>query len=150
MKSFSLLILLFGISYFGAFAQNSCMTEASIKALDAQWEESNLHPNPDFFEKTLAENFIWVHNHLSMVDSKESLIQSAKRKKAAGTSNIRSRTQSDVKVAITGNSAIVTGITFINRDPDPTRYHFMRTYVEVNGTCFLTGNHTMAIPEGEK
>ena len=149
MKSLSLFILLFGLSFFTAFAQQSCMTEANIKALDAQWEEALLHPDPDFLESILAENFIWVHNHYSMVDTKKSTVESRKRQKANGGSNIKSRTQSDVKVAITGNTAIVTGFTEVDRPVDPAKYQFLRTYVEVNGKCLLIGNHTMAIPKEE-
>ncbi len=149
MKLFSLFFGLTILLSFSAFAQRSCMTEANIKALDAQWEEAILNPDPDFMESLLAEKFIWVHNHYSSVDTKESAIESRKRQKANGGSNIKSRIQSDVKVAITGNTAIVTGFTNVDREVNPAKYHFMRTYVEINGKCFLVGNHTMAIPEEE-
>lgn len=147
MKSITLFLCLF--TYFSASAQESCMTVENIKALDAQWEEKNLNPDPEFFKRVLADDFVWVHNHASMIDTKTSTVERAERQAANEGSDTRSRIQSDVKVAITGNTAIVTGFTIVDRGPTPTRYHFMRTYVEVNGTCFLTGNHTMAIPEGE-
>lgn len=146
MKSASLLILLSLFSYFSASAQ-SCMTEANITALDAQWEEANLNPNPEFYKKVLAENFVWIHNHASMIDSKESTLTRAEKQLAGDGSNTKSRIQSDVKVAITGNTAIVTGFTVVDRGPSPTRYHFMRTYVEIDGKCLLLGNHTMALVE---
>ncbi|MDG1276038.1 MAG: nuclear transport factor 2 family protein [Algoriphagus sp.] len=149
MKSLSCLISIFIIMSFSAKAQQSCMTEENIKALDAKWEEANLNPDPEFMESLLAEKFIWVHNHYSSVDSKETVVESRKRQKANGDSNNYSRTQSDVKVAITGNTAIVTGFTYIDRPVDPTNYHFMRTYVEIGGKCLLVGNHTMAVPEEE-
>jgi len=147
MKSITLFLCLF--TYFSASAQESCMTVENIKALDAQWEEKNLNPDPEFFKRVLADDFVWVHNHASMIDTKTSTVERAERQAANEGSDTRSRIQSEVKVAITGNTAIVTGFTIVDRGPTPTRYHFMRTYVEVNGTCFLTGNHTMAIPEGE-
>jgi hypothetical protein len=100
-------------------------------------------------EATLAEDFVWVHNRASMVDSKEAAVQRTKNQKAQGTSNTKSRIQSEVKVAIAGKTAIVTGFTVVDRGPIPTKYHFMRTYVEVDGKCLLVGNHTMAIPEEE-
>lgn len=125
------------------------MTVENIKALDAKWEEANLNPDPDFMEWTLASGFIWVHNHYSSVDSKESVVEKAKRQKANGGNNNASRIQRDVKVAITGNTAIVTGFTFVDRTVNPANYHFMRTYVEIEGKCLLIGNHTMAIPEEE-
>tara|TARA_R110000850_G_scaffold219147_2_gene344742 strand:+ start:86 stop:532 length:447 start_codon:yes stop_codon:yes gene_type:complete len=148
MKPVYLLTLLALVFCFSATAQ-TCMTEASIKALDAQWEEKNLNPDPEFFKRVLADDFVWVHNHASMVDTKKSTVERAERQLANEGSDTRSRIQSEVKVAITGNTAIVTGYTIVDRGPTPTRYHFMRTYVEVNGKCFLAGNHTMAIPEGE-
>lgn len=125
------------------------MTEANIKALDAQWEEANLHPDPGFYKKVLAEEFVWVHNHASMIDDKESTVKRAERQLANEGSNTKSRIQSDVKVAITGNTAIVTGFTIVDRGPEPTKYHFMRTYVEMDGKCLLVGNHTMALVEEE-
>lgn len=125
------------------------MTSENIKSLDAKWEENNLHPDPEFFKIVLSEKFIWVHNHYSSVDSKESVVQKAKNQKANGGNNNKSRVQKDVKVAITGNTAIVTGFTYVDRTVDPANYHFMRTYVEVDGKCLLIGNHTMAIPEEE-
>lgn len=149
MRASILLFLLVFSSRFMASAQTTCMTEENIKLLDAKWEEANLHPDPDFFESTLGEEFVWVHNHVSMVDSKGTVVEGAKKKKAAGTSNTRSRVQRDVKVAITGNTAVVTGITVVDRGPEPTTYHFMRTYVEIGGKCLLIGNHTMAIPKEE-
>jgi len=125
------------------------MTEANIKALDAKWEETNLHPDPKFFKSVLADNFIWIHNHVSSVDDKESVIKRAEKQVANDGSNTQSRIQSDVTVAITGNTAIVTGFTIVDRGPVPTKYHFMRTYVALDGKCMLVGNHTMAIPEVE-
>ncbi len=146
MKTIYIYLFAF-LSYFSVNAQQLCMTAESIKALDIQWEENNLNPDPDFFKNILAEDFIWVHNHASMIDTKETVVKRAENQVAKGTSGTQSRTQSDVKVAITGNTAIVTGFTIVDRSPTPTKYHFMRTYVEMEGKCLLVGNHTMAIPE---
>ena len=149
MKSLTLVFLFSFLTLFSATAQETCMTAENILALDAKWEVSNLHPDPDFAEATLAKDFVWVHNHASMVDTKEAAVQRAKNQKAQGTSNTKSRIQSEVIVAITGKTAIVTGFTVVDRGPIPTKYHFMRTYVEVDGKCLLIGNHTMAVPEEE-
>ncbi|MCE7057110.1 nuclear transport factor 2 family protein [Algoriphagus sp. AGSA1] len=137
-------ILLMGLT---VSAQQKCMTVQSIKSLDAQWEANNLDPDPEFFKNILAEDFIWVHNHASMIDTKDAVVKRAEIQVSKGTSDTRSRTQSNVEVMITGNTAIVTGFTVVDRDPSPTRYHFMRTYVGIGGKCLLVGNHTMAIPE---
>lgn len=32
----------------------------------------------------------------------------------------------------------------------PTTFNYMRTYVEIDGKCYLIANHTMAIPEDVK
>jgi hypothetical protein len=149
MKLFGLFTILFGLTYFAASAQQSFMTAESIKSLDGKWEEANLHPNPDFMESTLAKEFVWVHNHVSMIDTKVDVLGRTKTQKANGASDTKSRIQSEVKVAITGKTAIVTGITIVDRAPIPTKYHFMHTYVEVEGKCFLVGNHKVAIPEEE-
>jgi hypothetical protein len=61
----------------------------------------------------------------------------------------RSRISRDVKAIVLGKTAIVTGITVVDRGPSPVTYHFMRTYVEVKGKCLLLANHTMAIPDEE-
>ncbi|SFB43013.1 nuclear transport factor 2 family protein [Algoriphagus aquimarinus] len=148
MKPTYLLTLLALAFCFSTTAQ-TCLTEASIKALDAQWEEKNLNPEPEFFKNILSDNFTWIHNHVSSVDNKESVVKRAERQVANDGSNTRSRIQSEVKVAITGKTAIVTGYTIVDRGPTPIKYHFMRTYVEVDGKCLLVGNHTMAIPEEE-
>lgn len=149
MKSIFLLLIFSLITCVSTSAQQSCMTQAKIKALDAQWEESNLHPDPEFFRSVLADNFVWVHNHATMIDSKSSVVDRAENQVTRGSSDTRSRVQGDVKVAITGNTAIVTGFTIVDRGPAPTKYHFMRTYVELDGKCVLIGNHTMALPEEE-
>lgn len=149
MKSFTLVFLFGLLTFFSAAAQQTCMTAESIKALDAKWEEANLHPDPDLMESILAKEFVWIHNHASMTDNKMAVVARAKTQKATGMSDTKSRIQSEVKVAITGKTAIVTGITMVDRGPIPTKYHFMRTYVEVDGKCLLVGNHTMAVPEEE-
>jgi hypothetical protein len=149
MKSLTLVFLFSFIIIFSATAQQTCMTAENIKALDAKWEEANLQPDPDFMESTLAKEFVWIHNHNSMNDNKTAVVVRVKSQKEAGIIDTKSRIQSEVKVAITGKTAIVTGITIVDRGPIPTRYHFMRTYVEVDGKCLLVGNHTMAVPEEE-
>jgi hypothetical protein len=149
MKSLTLGFLFSFIIIFSATAQQTCMTAENIKALDAKWEEANLQPDPDFMESVLAKEFVWIHNHNSMNDNKTAVVVRVKSQKEAGIIDTKSRIQSEVKVAITGKTAIVTGITIVDRGPIPTRYHFMRTYVEVDGKCLLVGNHIMAVPEEE-
>lgn len=129
------------------FAQT--WTSDQLKQIDRSWEEVNLSPDPDFLESFLAEDFIWVHNHMSMVDSKEDVVKRAKNAVKNPNNNTRSRDSRDVKVIIDGSTAIVTGITLVDRGPTPTTYHFMRTYVLKGNQWQLLANHTMAIPDEE-
>lgn len=131
-------------------AQQNCLSSEGLLSLDASWENALLTSDETQFVTMLAEEFIWVHNHASLIDSKEMLIKRASEPKNGATRNTRSRIQSDVRVIIKGATGIVTGITVVDRGPTPTTYHFMRTYVEIDGKCLLLANHTMAIPEVEE
>ncbi len=145
MKIFFLALLLAVFPCYLTLAQNTCLDKASLKTLDAQYEKALLESDEDFLENLLAKDFIWVHNHNSMTDTKDALVKRAKNSTATG--NTRARTQSNVQVIILGATAVVTGITVVDRGPKPTTYHFMRTYVELDGKCKLLANHTMAVPE---
>jgi hypothetical protein len=128
-------------------AQAACLDPAALIQLDAKWEKALLDSDADFLATLLAKDFVWVHNHASSVDSRESLLERTSNR-APGAGDTRSRVQSEVVARVLGSAAIVTGFTVVDRGPTPTRYNFMRTYVEVSGRCLLLGNHTMAIPEG--
>lgn len=132
-------------------AQESCLTSDSLKKLDASWEKALLEMNLDFLETTLSENFIWIHDHASQIDSKESLLASGQKFVERNTRNSKSRIQKNIQVIISGNTGIVTGFTDVVRINGTTRttYNFMRTYAEIDGKCYLIANHTMAIPEKE-
>ncbi|MFC3880459.1 nuclear transport factor 2 family protein [Algoriphagus namhaensis] len=147
-KNFLVLFLLLFWSIYG-FSQSACLNENSLRALDLDWERAQLEANVEFLESLLAEDFIWIHNHASLTDDKSDVIQRATRQKETGENNTRSRKSQDVKVIILANTAVVTGTTIVDRGPSPTVYNFMRTYVEVEGKCFLLSNHTMAVPEQE-
>mgnify|MGYP001582025203 FL=1 len=97
----------------------------------------------------MAEDFIWVHNHANTIDNKAAVLDRIKRHISTNNRNTKSRISTDVSVIISGATGIVSGYTLIDRGPSPTNYHFMRTYVESNGKCYLIANHTMAIPEKE-
>ena len=141
----SFLLLIFG----SANAQNNCLTRENLKSLDLQWEHALLVSDADFLDQLLADEFIWVHNHNSMTDTKEALVSRSKDPKRQATGSTRSRISSEVSVAIHGKTGVVSGITIVDRGPSPTTYHFMRTYSEIDGKCYLLGNHTMAVPDEE-
>lgn len=115
--------------------------------LDLNWEKALLTSDVDFLENLLSDDFIWVHNHASLIDGKEAVINRAKRIQSGQKDDTRNRTSRDQQVVISGSTGIVSGYTVVDRGPSPTRYHFMRTYVQSNGKWQLLGNHTMAIPE---
>jgi ketosteroid isomerase-like protein len=126
------------------FAQNP---KEELLQLDLNWEKALLSSEVDFLENLLSDDFIWVHNHASLIDGKEAVINRAKRIQSGQKDDTRNRTSRDQQVVISGSTGIVSGYTVVDRGPSPTLYHFMRTYVQSNGKWQLLGNHTMAIPE---
>ena len=150
MKSIFFYILLSGLSVSSVMAQKSCLDPENLKNLDSQWEKALLDSDAEFLESLLADDFIWVHNHASMVDSKEALLKRASNPNVRATGDTKSRVSKDVKAIVLGSTGVVIGITIVDRGPTPTTYHFMRTYTVVDGKCYLLANHTMAIPDIEE
>lgn len=149
MKSIFLLFFFFGFSITSIKAQ-SCLESSQLKSLDAKWEKALLKSDVDLFESLLSEDFIWVHNHASLIDSKAGLIERAFDPKRGATGNTKSRISKEVSTIAEGSTGIVTGFTIVDRGPTPVTYHFMRTYVEKEGNCFLIANHTMAVPDNDE
>jgi ketosteroid isomerase-like protein len=143
MKFFPLLVTLLLIDY-SAMGQT---TEDRLLELDRSWEKALLNSEVAILEELLAEEFIWVHNHASLIDGKAETLSRAKRIRAGQQDDTRNRTPRDQKVVLLGQTAVVSGFTLVDRGPQPTNYHFMRTYALVEGKWKLLANHTMAIPE---
>jgi hypothetical protein len=123
----------------------SCLEEGALVEQDAHWERSVLEGDVEYLEEHLADEFVWVHDHASAIDSKEGLLGwVGGYREDAG---MRSRVQSDVETRRLGSTAIVMGYTVVTREDGSTRYRFMRTYGEVSGECFLLGNQTMVVPD---
>lgn len=150
MKTMHIAILLMSLSFASALAQESCLNSEQLLGLDASWEKALLESDVVHLNSLLSENFIWVHNHASMSDTKATVVKRAEAQKAGTVNNTRSRISKNVEVIINGSTAIVTGFTVVDRGPTPTNYHFMRTYVEIEGKCYLMANHTMAVPDREE
>ena len=117
--------------------------------IDLGWEKALLESNVEFLEKFLADDFIWVHNHASLIDGKEAVVSKAKRIQAGQANDTKVRTSRDQTVVILGNTGVVSGFTVVDRGPSPVTYHFMRTYAKVDDKYQLLANHTMAIPDEE-
>jgi ketosteroid isomerase-like protein len=130
---------------FSSLAQSS---HEQLLELDKGWERALLNSEVEFLENVLAEDFLWVHNHASQIDGKEEALNRAKRIQAGQQQDdTRNRSPRDQQVILLGQTAVVSGFTLVDRGPQPTIYHFMRTYALVSGTWKLLANHTMAIPE---
>jgi hypothetical protein len=143
MKFLPLLLTLL-LSTFSSLAQT---TQEQLVELDKGWEKALLNSEVAILEELLAEEFIWVHNHASLIDGKAETLSRAKRIRAGQQDDTRNRTPRDQKVVLLGQTAVVSGFTLVDRGPQPTNYHFMRTYALVEGKWKLLANHTMAIPE---
>ncbi len=148
MRMCSLAVVLFGLIAESVSAQESCLDPAALVRLDGEWERALLESDADRLAMMLAVDFIWVHNHASGVDTKASLLKRASDPAVGATGATRSRVSSDVDARVLGSTGVVTGFTVVDRGSSPTRYNFMRTYVEVSGRCLLLANHTMEVPEG--
>ena len=143
--TFFLTVLIFGLTT----AQESCLEADNIKALDLQWEQALKNSDAAFFESRLADDFLWVHNHASAADTKADLIKRSNDPDASATGDPISRTSKDVQVLQLGSTTVLTGFTTVERETSSPKYNFMRTWVEVDGRCYLLASHTMHIPEGE-
>ena len=143
MKFLPLLLTLLIISV-SSFAQT---TQEQLVALDKGWERALLNSDVEFLDTLLAEEVVWVHNHASQIDGKAEALNRAKKIRAGQQDDTRDRSPRDHQVVILEQTAVVTGFTVVDRGPQPTTYHFMRTYALVAGKWKLIANHTIAIPE---
>ncbi|OOG75314.1 nuclear transport factor 2 family protein [Algoriphagus sp. A40] len=145
MKHLILAVFFFSF-HFVSFSQTQ---ETQLIQLDQDWEKALLESDVAFLENILADEFVWVHNHASLIDGKEAVISRAKRIQGGQADNTKSRISRDQQAVILGSTAVVSGYTVVDRAPAPVTYHFMRTYALVEGKWRLLGNHTMAVPEEE-
>lgn len=117
--------------------------------LDLGWEKALLESDVGFLDNLLADDFIWVHNHASLIDGKDAVISRAKRIREGQADDTKGRVSRDQTVVILGNTGVVSGFTIVDRGPSPVTYHFMRTYAKVDGKYLLLANHTMEVPNEE-
>jgi len=149
MKMLSTIIVFTWFSFVSAIAQERCLDPIQLKSLDAKWEKALLESDVNQLELLLAEDFVWIHNHADATDTKKLLLKRASDPDIGATWNPDSRKSKDEKVTVIGSTGIVTGFTIVDRGSTSTTYHFMRTYIEIEGSCLLLANQTMVIPDKE-
>ena len=145
MRRTTLLLVAFVTCTPALCAQDTCITRDNLLELDAGWERALTDSDVDFLARLMADEFVWVHNHASSVDTKESLLERARAGDATGKP--RAREQSDITVHLTGPVGVVYGTTTVIRDSTSPTYTFMRTYADIDGRCLLVANQTMRIDE---
>lgn len=145
MKLYLTFLLLLG-TFSNSIGQD---LEQQLLLLDEQWEKSLLTSDLEFLKKILADDFVWVHNHASLIEGKGPVVNRAKRILEGQPDNTKSRTTQNRSVILLNDTGVVTGFTLVDRGESPVKYHFMRTYVRVNGEFLLLANHTMAVPQEE-
>ena len=120
-----------------ALAQESCHDTTTLMQLDAEWEKAQLEANVKWLQVHLADEFIWVHNHAKLVDSKDKVLARARAARSENAALTRSRVQSDVEAQVVGSTGVVTGFTIVDRGGSAKRYHCMRTYVTDSGRRYF-------------
>ena len=80
-----------------AYAQENCLDADNLVSLDEEWERALKESDVNFLETILAEDFIWIHNHASTVDTRDSLVKRASDPGVGATGNPKSRVSRDVK-----------------------------------------------------
>jgi hypothetical protein len=143
------IITSFILCLLGFFSVAQTPEHQKLLELDLGWEKALLESNVVFLENLLEKDFVWVHNHASLIDGKEAVISRAKRIQAGQPNDTRGRVSCDQTVVILGKTGVVSGFTVVDREPSPVTYHFMRTYVKEKGKYVLLANHTMAVPDEE-
>lgn len=124
-----------------------CLPDAALVARDQQYEEALRVGDTAFLQDLLADNYVWVHSLASQVEDKAALLARFR----APFSVHKRRATSDTHAHALGDAVTLRGISTVeqwNGDGKTwrtNRYQFMRTYVNVNGTCKLLAVQTMKV-----
>jgi len=130
-----------------AASANKCLPVESLIALDSKYEEAMRTGDSAFLENLLADNYVWVHNLASSIDTKETILTKAKNPAEVP----KARTTSDVQGHVLQNTVVLRGLSSVDKwNPDgktwrTSRYQFMRTYVNTGKTCKLLSVQTMKV-----
>jgi hypothetical protein len=134
-----------------AAAAAPCLPLASLIERDARYEEALRSGDPAFLQDWLADDFVWVHNLASSVDTKASVLARAAKPPVI----YKARSTSDVRGHVQGNAVALRGLSSVEQwNPDDktwrtARYQFLRGYVTVDGQCKLLAVQTMKVWSSE-
>ncbi len=130
-----------------------CLEADALKRLDGQYEDALRVGNPEFLRALLADDFVWVHNHAVEAEDKATLVGRV----GEGHEEPLARRSEEVEYRRLDSTAVLTGFTTVEKAPREeggevrgNKYHFMRTYVAVDGHCHLLSNQTMKVWSSEE
>ncbi|MDO3387605.1 nuclear transport factor 2 family protein [Gilvimarinus sp. SDUM040013] len=122
-----------------------CLAPTELKALDYAYEQAIRQADADFLENTLLPQYVWVHNHAVVYETKSMLLARVAENYTAP----KSREQTEVSIRRQGNTAVVTGLSTVDKFTDgprrANRYHYMRTWVKTEAGCQLLAAQTMKV-----
>lgn len=77
------------LAFFLLFCCSLMAQTKDLIALDLAWERALLTSDVTFLDKVLADDFVWVHNHASLIDGKKEAVARAKRIQAGESDNTK-------------------------------------------------------------
>ncbi|MBX2859393.1 MAG: nuclear transport factor 2 family protein [Cellvibrionaceae bacterium] len=146
MKKF-LCLLIFVLLSGETFAL-PCRNEAQLRELDRRYENAILVSDADTLEKLLDDKYIWVHNQVSMIETKRDLITRVSDDTYAPP---LSRKSSYQRASRRDGTWVLMGVTEVNQakpiESNPNnirmnRYFFTKTYVNTGRYCRLISSMT--------
>lgn len=124
-----------------------CLEPARLKAIDAQYEEALRVGDIKFLDRLLADEYVWVHNLASDIETKSGLLKRLKDQEEIP----KSRVSHDIHVHRLADTGVLSGLSSVDKyNPDgetfrTSRYRFLRTYVAHKGHCKLLAVQTMKV-----
>jgi ketosteroid isomerase-like protein len=128
-----------------------CLPTAALIERDAKYEEAMRVGDAPFLQELLADDYVWVHTLASAIETKAVIVARAQHPASVP----KSRTTSEVHAHVLGDSVVLRGLSTVdqwNADGKTwrsNRYQFMRTYVNVAGSCKLLAVQTMKVWSSE-
>jgi ketosteroid isomerase-like protein len=128
-----------------------CLPVSDLVQRDQQYEEALRVGDVPFLQAWLADDFVWVHNLASQVETRAVVLARSAHPPVVH----KSRTTSDVHGHVLGDTVVLRGLNTVehwNADGKTwktNRYQFMRTYVNVGGACKLLSVQTMKVWSSE-